>query len=154
MPLSFDQTSRIGIVSILICSAFLTAVSCVSDPTFNIYYSKLTDVFGVSDTWFVAYILDHSKIAHFFCYGGLAGLTYVTFKKSYAIAFLLPLSIGVTIEFLQRFSPTRTPRFLDIIINGCGITLMLVGLYLWKVMERGRTNGIETGSDQDNLLIL
>lgn len=65
------------------------------------------------------------KLAHFFAYGGMGFLTYMSVdsaeKRFYL--FLLVISLGVVLEFFQLYIPGRSASFLDIIANTLGASL-------------------------------
>lgn len=75
------------------------------------------------------------KVAHFLAYACLGFLGQLTARRrSDAITGILGLiAFGVVLEFLQAFSPGRSPEFADALADALGVCIggMLVLLWRW-----------------------
>lgn len=80
------------------------------------------------------------KGAHVFEYGLLMFLSFrylllsyrrESYNKILVVAALFSLMYGATDELHQFFVPLRGARFSDVLIDGLGILLMCLVLYLW-----------------------
>ena len=66
--------------------------------------------------------LQYDKLMHYGAYAGLAFLSLLAFERRRGIAVALSMILlGGVIEFLQNFSPGRTPEFADAIANTLGV---------------------------------
>lgn len=66
--------------------------------------------------------LQYDKLMHYGAYAGLAFLSLLAFERRRGIAVALSMILlGGVIEFLQHFSPGRTPEFADAIANALGV---------------------------------
>lgn len=81
------------------------------------------------------------KIAHVIEYSILGVLIYRAFiqekigkKEAIVYAIIIAFFYGITDEFHQNFTPTRTPRLRDVIIDTIGATVGI--LIVWKLLPR------------------
>jgi VanZ family protein len=87
--------------------------------------------------------LEYDKLMHYGAYTGLAFLSMLAYERRRG--FVLALSmilLGVVIEFLQHFSPGRTPDIADVIANSTGVfSGIVLGLLVIGALARsGQTD--------------
>ncbi len=78
----------------------------------------------------------NDKIQHMIAFAIYVFLFYFSFPKaSKLISFISGVFLGVLIEVLQRFVPNRFSSFLDIVADIAGLTVGIVGIYLFYKLK-------------------
>ena len=100
------------------------------------------------------------KLAHLLAYGGMGFLAYMSVdsaKKRFYL-FLLVISLGVVLEFIQSYIPGRSASFLDIVANtlGAGLGYFLGWIFLAiaikkVLLDKELTSDEATNNFKDNL---
>jgi len=85
-------------------------------------------------------LLQYDKLVHYGAYAGLAFLSMMAFERRRGIRVALSMILlGAVIEFLQHFSPGRTPDIADATANALGVLSgIAVGSLVIGVLARSR----------------
>jgi VanZ family protein len=116
--------------SIFLMLILIVWLSCISQSVFARYYVDFLDIFPLSDSSH-HYLKAHYKLGHPLCYAILAAITCLCLRGRYFLSILLVFSLGVSLEIVQYFLPTRAASWVDLgynlvgVIVGAGIVLFL-----------------------------
>jgi len=70
------------------------------------------------------------KVNHLLAFVVFAILHYLSFKKSNLNIFISGLVFGVYIEFVQYFLPYRMADVLDVLVDGIGLIIGIILVFL------------------------